>query len=54
MTAPAYEQTVEPEIAPCDDCGILTDEADVIRVDGDWLCESCGGAQLAVTGGADA
>lgn len=47
MTAPDYESTVEPEIAPCQDCGILVDEADVVRVDGDWLCEDCAAAQIA-------
>jgi formylmethanofuran dehydrogenase subunit E len=45
-----YEDTVEPEIAPCDDCGMLVDEGEVIRLDGDWLCESCGEAQMACTG----
>jgi formylmethanofuran dehydrogenase subunit E len=45
-----YEDTVEPEIAPCDDCGILVDEGDVIRIDGDWLCESCAEAQMQSTG----
>lgn len=36
-----YEQTVEPEIAPCDDCGMLVDEGDIVPIDGEWLCESC-------------
>jgi len=46
-----YEDTIEPEIAPCTDCGILTDESDVIRIDGDWLCESCAEAQREFGGG---
>lgn len=50
MTLREYEDTVEPAQAPCQDCGIIVDEGDVIRIDGDWLCESCGEAQMACTG----
>lgn len=48
-----YEDTIEPEIAPCDDCGMLVDEGDVHRIDGDWLCESCAEMRAAVTGQGD-
>lgn len=45
-----YEDTVEPEIAPCPDCGVLVDELDVVRVGGDRLCDDCAQAQIACTG----
>lgn len=51
MTVLQYEDTVEPEQAPCEDCGEMVDEGAVIRIDGDWLCESCGEAQRAFGGG---
>lgn len=33
MTALRYEDTVQPEIAPCADCGVLVDE-----LDAGWWC----------------
>ncbi len=37
-----YEDTVQPEIAPCAGCGILVDEGDVYGWAGDdRLCLDC-------------
>lgn len=38
-----YEDTVQPEIAPCADCGVLVDEGDCCWIEGsdDRLCEDC-------------
>lgn len=37
-----YEDTVQPEIAPCADCGVLVDELDACWVnDDDRVCEDC-------------
>ena len=42
-----YEDTVQPEIAPCADCGVLVDEADIAAWDGDRrLCDECAAARL--------
>ena len=44
-----YEDTVQPEIAPCADCGVLVDEGDVdlLELDavGDWICGDCAGSK---------
>lgn len=40
-----YEDTVAPEIAPCDECGALTDEhyacSRTFRTTGRWICDDC-------------
>ena len=36
-----YEDTVQPEIAPCADCGVLVDELWDYGRDGEILCEDC-------------
>lgn len=41
MTAPQYEDTVQPETAPCADCGVLVDELWDYGSEGEVLCEDC-------------
>lgn len=36
-----YEDTVQPEIAPCADCGVLVDEGDASWDDDERLCDDC-------------
>jgi hypothetical protein len=37
-----YEDTVTPTRAPCDHCGVTTEEEDADTSDGMWICEPCG------------
>lgn len=45
-----YEDTVTPELAPCTDCGVITDEGDINTEEfdllGDWVCPDCGEVRL--------
>lgn len=42
MTAIRYEDTVQPEIAPCVGCGVLVDETNVYGwADDGRLCLEC-------------
>lgn len=42
MTEPQYEDTVQPEIAPCVGCGVLVDETNVYGwADDGRLCLDC-------------
>lgn len=40
-----YEDTVTPEIAPCEECGALTGEDHIsqrrFRTTEQWICEDC-------------
>ncbi len=46
MTALRYEDTVQPEIAPCADCGVLVDELDCEWEGSERLCGDCASARL--------
>lgn len=49
MTAPRYEDTVQPEIAPCADCDVLVDEMDACGWSGDdRYCADCAEDRVAV------
>ena len=42
MTALRYEDTVQLEVAPCVDCGVLVDELFAEFWGDDRLCTDCG------------
>lgn len=51
MTALRYEDTVQPEIAPCADCGVLVEESQADWDGDDRRCEDCAVARGMETSG---